>query len=444
MEQQVKTEAAMPGGMGGRAEGDFNLTAGTTLNILVGQQPTAYNSVRHGGGGGGGTFVVTSTGTPLIIAGGGSGGGGTYNGSNYGNTGGNGGVIVSPVGYTEIASSSGWGDGGGGGLTLGGYGYVSNVVGYVEGGRSFTNGGAGGFGYDGSLNNIPGCGGFGGGGGGGLGGGGGGGAQGGGSIISQSVGACGGTSYNTGTNQTNTAGANSSGGSVTITSLTNYIVTIATNGPGSAIGGGTVQSGNTTTLTATPSAGSSFVNWTNNIGNPIVTTPTITTPAITDNTTYTANFIYVAPATPTNITASSIAASTAVLSWDAGTNDTSYKIYQNTILVGTSNVPNYTALSLKQSTLYSFTVSGYNVSLESDQSLPCLITTTQTVNSIVQTSTSQTLNYPLVLTDGVNYYDPITKQIHLLTDILGLSVAKSANEYTGATQAGAIKIMILH
>jgi hypothetical protein len=56
------------GGRGAIMQGKIQLTAGTVLKILVGQQG------KHGtsaGGGGGGTFVATSNNTPLIVAGGG-------------------------------------------------------------------------------------------------------------------------------------------------------------------------------------------------------------------------------------------------------------------------------------------------------------------------------------------------------------------------------------
>lgn len=63
------------GGRGARIRGDFNLTAGQTLGILVGQQGT-INSATCNAGGGGGTFVwnTASTSEPLIVAGGGGGG----------------------------------------------------------------------------------------------------------------------------------------------------------------------------------------------------------------------------------------------------------------------------------------------------------------------------------------------------------------------------------
>jgi len=58
------------GGLGAEMGGDFNLTAGETLDM--GQA----GLTAHAGGGGGGRFVVVdSTTTPLVIAGGGGGGG---------------------------------------------------------------------------------------------------------------------------------------------------------------------------------------------------------------------------------------------------------------------------------------------------------------------------------------------------------------------------------
>ena len=90
------------GGYGAYMSGEFELTKGETLRILVGQRgldgttddfascPTNQKQ-GAGGSGGGGTFVVKSDNTPLIIAGGGAGGydglaggGGSYNaGANH-------------------------------------------------------------------------------------------------------------------------------------------------------------------------------------------------------------------------------------------------------------------------------------------------------------------------------------------------------------------------
>ncbi|WP_437567771.1 endo-1,C4-beta-glucanase [Sorangium sp. So ce542] len=57
------------GGCGARIAGDFMLSAGDDVAILVGQKGT---SAPYSGGGGGGTFV-TLNGSPLVIAGGGGG-----------------------------------------------------------------------------------------------------------------------------------------------------------------------------------------------------------------------------------------------------------------------------------------------------------------------------------------------------------------------------------
>ena len=59
-------------GRGAYMGGEFDLSKGDVLKILVGQEG-GKNTVRYSSGGGGGTFVVTSINTPLIVAGGGGG-----------------------------------------------------------------------------------------------------------------------------------------------------------------------------------------------------------------------------------------------------------------------------------------------------------------------------------------------------------------------------------
>ena len=61
------------GGRGARMIGNFNLTKGEIIHILVGQQGTRGGNNQKTSGGGGGTFVVRANNTPLIIAGGGGG-----------------------------------------------------------------------------------------------------------------------------------------------------------------------------------------------------------------------------------------------------------------------------------------------------------------------------------------------------------------------------------
>ena len=243
---------AQPGGEGAIMKGDFNLTQGQQLSILVGQ---AGATATGAGGGGGGTFVVLF-GTPLIVAGGGGGGGGNYGGG-YSSYPGEPGLTTTTAGTSTggnnstggtansagTASSGNYSGGAGGGGTCcdggaanfngglgggGGAGFGGNggpgpngpVISY-----SFNNGGYGGYhpgdSYGSSSNSY---GGYGGGGCGEVmqynaGGGGGGGYTGGGGGCGYQIGGGGGGggSYNNGANQTNQQGAQSGDGKVIIT-----------------------------------------------------------------------------------------------------------------------------------------------------------------------------------------------------------------------------------
>ncbi|MBI3510178.1 MAG: T9SS type A sorting domain-containing protein [Bacteroidetes bacterium] len=247
------TGFSLIGGRGAYIKGTFNLTAGTVLNIVVGQIGADASS---GSSGGGGTFIYTGAigGAGLMIAAGG--GGGT--GHNVAN-GGNGSATSTPV-----SSGTGRGDGGYQGLGMGGNG-GSGVGGYsatwnnaAAGGTGWGSSGLAGFfqgdvtyqsnpgtrftgGYHGTVNtDFPG--GFGGGGGcGGWGysGGGGGGytGGGGGDDWDGNSGPCscghgggqGGGSFNSGTSQTNTAGVRSGDGTLIITNI--YSATTAVSSP---------------------------------------------------------------------------------------------------------------------------------------------------------------------------------------------------------------------
>lgn len=209
------------GGRGAHMTGEFNLTAGDTLKILVGQYAGPYlnypaTTYNHQFGGGGGSFVTTTTNTPLIVAGG---GGGNHSTS----------FLPACDGQITTAGSIGamgstlsaGGTNGSGGLSAssadGGGGLLGDGAGGA-GGKSFVNGGQGGA--------DEGIGGFGGGGGtsswNNYRGGGGGGYSGGG--AGNNGGSCcaaggGGGSYNAGTNQVNLAGVQSGDGSVIIRQL---------------------------------------------------------------------------------------------------------------------------------------------------------------------------------------------------------------------------------
>lgn len=227
-------------GTGASISGEFYLTSGTIINVVVGQKGT-YGD--NGSGGGGGTFVYSGNpgGAGLLVAAGGGGGHGHGSGSVPSGAHGGGGsattAIVNGAYGTGNGGSPGVGLGGNpgsgcsfGGHGAGGAGWSSNgglpTCGAATGGNSTTF-----VGGDGGIDLLHG--GFGGGGGSdgnGSPGGGGGGytGGGGGNDYSGSVwgAGAGAGSFNSGSNQTNIAGVTgaTSGythGSVTIISLCN-------------------------------------------------------------------------------------------------------------------------------------------------------------------------------------------------------------------------------
>ena len=204
------------GGDGAEIGGDFFLTAGEVLSIVVGGAGDAS-------GGGGGSFVIeTFDGTntvhqPLLIAGGGGGAnsaGGNHNGDG---------------GQTGTSGSAGSGTGGGAGGALGAGGMPGFTGSAFAGGGGGYSGGAGGMGSGvhatsgyaygsgyagGAAGHSGGAGGVGGGGGGSYGGGGGGGYGGGGGGVY--AGGGGGGSLDNGTNQVLVGAENPGDGLVTI------------------------------------------------------------------------------------------------------------------------------------------------------------------------------------------------------------------------------------
>ena len=202
------------GGKGAKIKGEFDLSSGETLKILVGQQGGAY----HSGGGGGGTYVIKQSGNiPLVIAGGG--GGQYYENSNHpdnihGTKDRNGqGNRVSG----GQSGGGGQGDRGSGASGGGGFSGNGGRGSYGNGGNSFNNGGQGqrgssyaqafgGFGGGGSTHGNTG------------GGGGGGGYSGGaGGYHDHNRGnGGGGGSYNDGENKVEESGANDGHGKVVI------------------------------------------------------------------------------------------------------------------------------------------------------------------------------------------------------------------------------------
>lgn len=227
----IEARGAQGGNWGGKGAimiGDFTVTPGQQLKVLVGEMgedgdtsgTAATDTTKRGGGGGGGSFVTDISNNPMCIAGGGGGrtgsgpqttidgrittdGGDTYN--NGGGNNGQGGMNGQTNGQAP----------GGGGLLTDGQDYNNSW-----GGKAFVNGGAGGLMDQGST--YPGgLGGFGGGAAGwhnnyNRSGGGGGYSGGQGGTWSGQYSGGGGGSFNNGTNQNNTPGANTTDGLVII------------------------------------------------------------------------------------------------------------------------------------------------------------------------------------------------------------------------------------
>jgi hypothetical protein len=264
------------GGYGASMSGEFNLTAGQVILVLVGQKGLTNG---EDGGGGGGSFVTTSNSVALVVAGGG--GGASNNITQCGpsqnltgvnastNTAGTAGALGGGIGGTN--GSGGTNNIGGGGTAGGGF-LTNGVGGTSTPGFAFMNGGTG---STGSSNNH---GGFGGGGCGwspGGNGGGGGGYSGGGTggqytSPASYQGGGGGGSFNSGTNQVNGIATVHGDGYVVITRL--CMLNLSLTG---GLSQGALCSGSSATLT---SDGISNYSWsTGATSASIVISPTTTT-----------------------------------------------------------------------------------------------------------------------------------------------------------------------
>lgn len=221
-------------GSGARIRGEFSLTQGQKLKIVVGQMGSDGNNPCGStkGGGGGGSFVVSEDNSTIYVIAGGGGGGSRHVVTNMNAVASSNGVAGSDGGGAGGTAGSGGGTQTSGCVngSSGGGGYTGNGTNGTDsgtsGGQSFTNGAVGGTGgaqYGGTAA----AGGFGGGGGSSsyMGGGGGGYSGGGGggvascSCASVGVGG-GGGSINNGSNQANSVNFNNTThGSVLIEKL---------------------------------------------------------------------------------------------------------------------------------------------------------------------------------------------------------------------------------
>jgi hypothetical protein len=202
------------GGNSASIQGDFSLTQGQQLRLLVGHTGGKQGDYA---GGGGGSFVYNHTTSTHLISAGGGGGGDSSAGS-----GGAGSTSPTTLGNSGGSASSYNGGGGCGGNGTGGAGFSGNGGTGSGGGisYSFLNGGQG------ATDNPGDCvtnavGGFGGGGAGGNGPGGAGGHFGGNAAGNDSAPAAGGGgSYNAGSNQVNQSGVGqNSNGFIVITKI---------------------------------------------------------------------------------------------------------------------------------------------------------------------------------------------------------------------------------
>lgn len=208
-------------GGGATMMGDFMLTAGQVVKVVVGQEGiecTSGNPSNGGGRGGGGSFVWISTqSTPLVVAGGGGGGSITNTSGSINFCKGIGAPITND-GLPSHGQVSNFGTAGGdatqGSEPAKGWTSMFGALDF-SGSTAGGHGGIGGFGGGGTgADATP----HAGGGGGGYSGGGGGEYQlnsGSGNLDGRNGGG-GGGSFNAGTNQSNTAGNNFGMGSVTI------------------------------------------------------------------------------------------------------------------------------------------------------------------------------------------------------------------------------------
>ena len=200
------------GGKGARIKGDFNLSTGDVLKIVIGQMGTAEtytNTLGSAGGGGGGSYIIkypyNTTGSILVIAGGGGGSGSKYVG--YG------GITSETDSNTGSAGNGGTpGSNGNSGAGFSGNGALGGHNGETIA-YSFVNDAVGGVGHSGGG---QGYGGFGGGAGDAYADGGGGGGYSGGNSAGNHYGGYGAGSYNAGSNQDNTADTRESHGQVII------------------------------------------------------------------------------------------------------------------------------------------------------------------------------------------------------------------------------------
>jgi hypothetical protein len=260
--EAIGAQGGASGGLGANMYGEFTVTPGQVLNVIVGQEGQLQigGNFQNSAGGGGGSFVYDASNVLFIAAAGGGGkcpytsavplhadahgkatpdGGQNSDATSFGGTGGNGGQAGNWSGSDCAGGGTGWLTPGGGGI-LGGLNAPTWAAGnpYCAGGGGGC-GGYGGFGGGGGAGNL-------------YGGGGGGGGYSGGAGGNDPDHGGGGGSYNNGINQVNIGGVNSGNGQVTITPLCAGLTT--------SVSATTICQGDFVTLSATSTNGGT-VTW---------------------------------------------------------------------------------------------------------------------------------------------------------------------------------------
>ena len=132
---------------------------------------------------------------------------------------------------------------------------------------------------------------------------------------------------------------------------------------------------------------------------------------------------------PTNLVLYNITSTSATISWQTVTTATSYKIYSNGNLLGTTSSLSYPIIALSTGTTYSINVTAINASRESLSSLPLMLIAQKSLAEIqITAGTTQKVQLLLVSPDGLYYYDQKTNSaIELtatpVTDQYDLSIA---------------------
>ena len=187
-------------------------------------------------------------------------------------------------------------------------------------------------------------------------------------------------------------------------------------------------------LTATPTTGSQFTNWT--IGSTVESTNTSYTFNATSNQTVTANFAQNTPSVPIGL---SLVGTT--LNWEVNPisdNITSYSIYSTDTLIGTSTVPNYSLSGLSPG-IYSMSITATNSGGISDKSS---IISYQTAPTGLQASIISDSEFTLSFIQNPSIINPTGFNIYINNQKYGNTITSSPQEITGLSSSTTYSVTV--